>query len=298
LASASHELIAADFTREHPRNFSIRKEILWELNRSASFFQNTAFAFRLARASPGKFIVAMALILKARCWLVLVWLLARWPTLAGDSIVVFSEIMYHPRDGDALEWVELHNQMAVDVDISGWEIDGIGYRFPTNTVITGGAYLVVASNPSELARRAGLAGVFGPFSGRLANEGEQLRLRNHNRRIMDELDYETNDPWPVGPDGSGFALAKRDANLASASAENWISSAQTDGTPGRANFPGGVPNSPILLNEIAASTNETFWVEILNSGSSETNLAGFELEFSRAPERRSIMSGTNLAAGG
>ena len=28
--SASHELIAADFTREQRRDFSIRKEILWE----------------------------------------------------------------------------------------------------------------------------------------------------------------------------------------------------------------------------------------------------------------------------
>ena len=35
-----------------------------------------------------------------------------------DSGVVFNEIMYHPTgDGATLEWVELHNQLAIDVDV-------------------------------------------------------------------------------------------------------------------------------------------------------------------------------------
>ena len=37
----------------------------------------------------------------------------------ADSVVVFNEIQYHPATREAeLEWVELHNQMAVDVDSS------------------------------------------------------------------------------------------------------------------------------------------------------------------------------------
>ena len=41
-------------------------------------------------------------------------------SLPADSVVVFNEVMYHPLEREAeLEWVELHNQMAVDVDISG-----------------------------------------------------------------------------------------------------------------------------------------------------------------------------------
>ena len=45
-----------------------------------------------------------------------------WPVLAlADSVVVFNEVHYHPAEREAeLEWVELHNQMAVDVDLSGW----------------------------------------------------------------------------------------------------------------------------------------------------------------------------------
>ncbi len=46
------------------------------------------------------------------------------PRLALDSTVVFNEIMYNPPgDTDAsLEWVELYNQMAVDMDLSRWSI--------------------------------------------------------------------------------------------------------------------------------------------------------------------------------
>ena len=41
------------------------------------------------------------------------------------------------------------------------------------------------------------------------------------RRIMDELKYADTHPWPVGPDGSGFTLAKRDPTTGTARAENW-----------------------------------------------------------------------------
>ena len=39
----------------------------------------------------------------------------------ADSVVVFNEIHYHPATNEtALEWLELHNQMSIDVDLSGW----------------------------------------------------------------------------------------------------------------------------------------------------------------------------------
>ncbi len=44
-------------------------------------------------------------------------------TVLADSVVVFNEIMYHPPAGAAnVEWIELHNQQAIDVDISSWSI--------------------------------------------------------------------------------------------------------------------------------------------------------------------------------
>ena len=47
--------------------------------------------------------------------------------------------------------VELHNQMAVDIDLSGWRLDGgIGYAFADGTIIPAGGYLVIASDPAAV----------------------------------------------------------------------------------------------------------------------------------------------------
>ena len=75
------------------------------------------------------------------------------PRLVLDSTVVFNEIMYNPAQSDeSLEWVELHNQNSVDVDISAWRIDdGINFDFPEGTIVPGGGYLVVAKDPAALA---------------------------------------------------------------------------------------------------------------------------------------------------
>ena len=54
------------------------------------------------------------------------------PSLARDSAVVFNEVHYHPANDEfQLEYIELYNQLAVDVDLSNWRIDGdIDFDFP------------------------------------------------------------------------------------------------------------------------------------------------------------------------
>jgi hypothetical protein len=233
--------------------------------------------------------------LKRYCF---IWLLVVCRALAGDSVVVFNEIMYHPRDPDSVEWLELYNQMAVDVDISRWTIDGIDYTFPTNTVIAGGKYLVVASDPAELMRRSVITNVYGPFAGKLSNSGEKLRLKNHNQRVMDSVDFGTDSPWPAGPDGSGFTLAKRQPALASKNAVNWANSAQPGGTPGSINFAEDYQPASLLLNEIAASTNQVFWLELVNNSATTIDLSGAEVEFARGQQTRVFPPNTILSPGG
>lgn len=89
---------------------------------------------------------------------------------SSDSVVVFNEII--PPRGRGAEWVELHNQMTVNIDLSRWRLDGgIDFAFPEGTIIPGGGYLVIAGNP-ELTE-----GAMGPFNRRLANGGESIRLQ-------------------------------------------------------------------------------------------------------------------------
>lgn len=170
--------------------------------------------------------------------------------LRADAVVVFNEIMYHPATNEAaMEWVELRNQLAVDVDISGWSIaGGIQYTFPSNTVVKGGGHLVVALSPPALISASGATNVVGPFAGRLGNGGDLLQLFNNSGRIMDEVDYGVEDEWPAGADGAGVSLAKRDADAASGPAENWTTSEQSGGTPGARNFLAGgvIPETRLI----------------------------------------------------
>lgn len=171
---------------------------------------------------------------------------------AADSVVVFNEIMYHPLTNElAFEWVELQNQMSVEVDISGWSLDdGIDFRFVEGTVIRGGGYLVVALSPPALMAASGLTNVVGPFLNRLSNAGERLRLRDNNGRIIDEITYGVEGDWPVAPDGAGPSLARRRANIATADSRNWAASSRVGGTPGAENFP--TPPPTIVSNTVVS----------------------------------------------
>jgi hypothetical protein len=154
-------------------------------------------------------------------------------------VVVFNEIMYHPLTNEpTMEWVELHNQMAVNVDLSGWSLaGGVEFTFAEGAIIPGRGYLVVAVAPGELAAATGLTNVLGPFAGRLSNSGEKLELRNNNGRLMDSVNYDVEGDWPVGADGAGVSLAKRDEDAATGNAASWTVSAFVGGTPGQRNFP-------------------------------------------------------------
>ena len=163
-----------------------------------------------------------------------------WSSVPGfaDSTVVFNEIMYHPNSRESqLEWLELHSQMGVDIDISGWSITGgIEYTFPVGTVVPGGGFVVVAISPTDLAAESGYTEAIGPFTGRLSNDSDRLELRNNSNRLMDRVSYRDDGPWPVGADGAGVTLAKGDPDTSSPPSKNWQVSREMGGTPGRHNF--------------------------------------------------------------
>jgi hypothetical protein len=153
-----------------------------------------------------------------------------------DAVVTFNEIHYNPPLTQDAEWVELHNQMAVNIDMSGWSLAaGIDYTFPTGTVIPGGGLIVIAKLPSH-ASLAGVPNVFGPYLGNLSNGGETIDLLNPAGRLMDRLDYGDSGSWPAQPDGAGATLAKRRSGTAADNPANWRASLSAGGTPSALNF--------------------------------------------------------------
>ena len=167
------------------------------------------------------------------------------PVQAGDSVIVFNEVHYHPADEENnTEWIELRSLMGVNIDVSNWELrGGVNYRFAEGTIVPGRGFLLVAADPAHpsLAGR----GALGPFTGRLANNGETIRLVNNSARTMDELSYGDEGDWPVGADGLGSTLSKRNENSADSRPSNWLASPEQGGTPGLPNLPAG-PRPPVI----------------------------------------------------
>ena len=132
------------------------------------------------------------------------------PAARADSVVVFNEIMYHPEgDEAALEWLELHNQMGVDVDLSGWSLSrGVRFVFPPGTILPGRGYLVVASDPGAL--EAVLAHAGGElFDARRADELGLATFAPDEIDWEDELRLAVEERASFSPD----ALTGMEANL-------------------------------------------------------------------------------------
>ncbi len=210
----------------------------------------------------------------------------------ADTVVAFNEVMYHSRTND-LEWIELQNILARDIDMTGWRLDGgIHFDFPSGFVLKGGAFLVIANDPETLRPQIAGPNLLGPFTGKLANGGDKIVLRDNQDRVIDALEYTDDDPWPVGPDGGGPSLAKRKSTLASDDPKNWEASAEMGGSAGRSNSP---PSSGgILLNECASGSDAQFWVELINSSTNNRDLAGLVIASSGGPE--TILTTRNLAS--
>ena len=201
----------------------------------------------------------------------------------ADSTVVINEVMYHPPVNEAqLEWFELYNQMAVDMDLSNWIVgDGVLYEIPRGTVLAGGGFLVIASDPVAFRAATGIDAL-GPFAGRLNNDGEDLRLFNRSGREMAGLRYNDGGGWPVAPDGSGVSLAKIDPLSAGGLPENWNASARIGGTPGRPNFTRGevvnigVPG-PVSFNEYDVAALDDYSIELVNQDDAAVALTGYTI---------------------
>ncbi|HEY0548636.1 MAG TPA: lamin tail domain-containing protein, partial [Verrucomicrobiae bacterium] len=93
--------------------------------------------------------------------------------------VVINEIHYNGaanvvRD----EFVELFNPSSNVIDISQWRVrGGVDFFFPPNTFLAPGSFVVVAEDPVTISNRHGVT-AFGPWTGGLNNEGEELTLRD------------------------------------------------------------------------------------------------------------------------
>jgi len=158
---------------------------------------------------------------------------------AGSEIVI-NEIMYNGADdNDPGDWVELYNPGASSVNIEGWvlkdEDDEHEFIFESGTTIAANSYLVVAQDKAQFESVVSSVTPIGDMGFGLAGGSDQVRLFDQSGALIDSLQYDDEDPWPSGPDGTGYTLELVNAEADNADPVNWATSIDLGGSPGAVN---------------------------------------------------------------
>jgi hypothetical protein len=185
--------------------------------------------------------------------------------VSGQGVIV-NEIMYHPASENLREsYVELYNPGTTAANLSGWQFTkGLQFAFPTNTTLAPGGYLVVAADGAVFA--ATHPGVANYISGWTPPMGSHLVLEDASGQIISEVHYYNDGDWAtrvltnngfaayghygwewLAPhDGLGNSLELINPALPNTHAQNWGSSSEINGTPGRANSIASTNTAPII----------------------------------------------------
>jgi len=159
------------------------------------------------------------------------------------SGVVINEIHYDPDvKTELVEFIELHNTTAADIDLTGWYFtNAISYQFPDGSILPAGGYIVVVQDPTHISIKSSSGRfiippslVFGPFNGKLGNSGDRIMLYNADGEEIDRVDYQLGFPWPTvgeavlnNQPGTGHSIQLINPFLDNDLAGSWRSAAPT-----------------------------------------------------------------------
>ncbi|MBC8256511.1 MAG: lamin tail domain-containing protein [Candidatus Marinimicrobia bacterium] len=174
-----------------------------------------------------------------------------------DSLSDNSEELEYINPAD---WVELFNPTDKPIAIGSWSFkDGNNehkFDIPENQVLDAGEYLVLCEDSLAFNNNfPNVSNFIGEFAFGLNGGGELVRLFDVDGNIVDVVDYDDSEPWPLEPDGNGPTLELIHPALDNGLGENWAASDKNGGTPGTINTVYTVNNSAsiasgIVINEI------------------------------------------------
>ncbi len=205
-----------------------------------------------------------------------------WEPLGPSSRktgLVISEIMYKPAprgDGKVLEYIELFNSNPFFEDIGGYRLSGdVDFTFPTNSIVQGGAFVVIARVPADVRSVYGITNVVGPYTGSLKSSGT-VRLRNDTGAIYLEIPYSNKPPWAVAADGTGHSLVLARPSYGEGFAKAWDISDVVGGSPGTVESYHPDPLRSIVINEFLAHTDDPLldYIELYNHSNQAVDLSG------------------------
>jgi hypothetical protein len=150
--------------------------------------------------------------------------------------------MYNYASGTVQEWVELYNNTAASIDLSGYKVtdNNVGatsltegvFTLPAGTTIPAGGYLTIGNSVSsaQIKWSANLA---------LSNSGDGFALFSDangdnlaaSGEVIDSVEFTS--AW--GGNGTGASLERKDPAASSSASTNWASSTVSGGTLGAKN---------------------------------------------------------------
>ncbi|MGE5294132.1 MAG: lamin tail domain-containing protein, partial [Solirubrobacterales bacterium] len=177
--------------------------------------------------------------------------------VAGDPLperilsdLRITEIMYNPPEADAgrgelavendsFEFIELRNIGSTTLDLTDVSFEeGVAFSFDGSRVesLPPGGFALVVQNQAAFVSRYGkklLSQIAGEYEGKLANNGESLRLVDFWNGTIAEFSY--SDDWFPATDGEGSSLTLADLQgdpSAWSDSTSWRPSTTVGGTPG------------------------------------------------------------------
>ncbi|HNX86387.1 MAG TPA: lamin tail domain-containing protein [Bacteroidales bacterium] len=139
-----------------------------------------------------------------------------------NAQLVLTEIMYNPPESstDTLEFLEIYNNDIIPWDLENFYFDqGITYVFPEK-ILNPGEYQVIAKNAASIQNTFHVEALEWT-SGKLANEGEAIVLRDNFGFVVDSVYYLPTEPWDPLADGHGPSLELCDPSSDNTDPANW-----------------------------------------------------------------------------
>jgi len=134
------------------------------------------------------------------------------------------------------EFIELANIGTETINLNLVKFtNGIDFTFPSLELAPGEYIVVVQDRDAFKARYGTEINIGGEYTGRLANNGERIRLEDAIGQTI--LDFSYKDGWYDSTDGQGLSLTILDETNSDPNSwgekESWQASSHNGGSPGR-----------------------------------------------------------------
>ena len=158
----------------------------------------------------------------------------------GITEVIINEINYNSLDSyDPDDWIEIYNNSSDTINIGSWllkdDSDDHIFIIPSNTLLLPNQYMVFCKDTLKFKSLFPDCSLYyGDLSFGLGGGSDFVRLFNPDGLLIDFVEYDDDEPWPILADGNGPTLELKHPSLDNSIGENWLAS-NGYGTPGSIN---------------------------------------------------------------